>query len=306
MVKIHLDTDLGGDTDDLCALALLLKWPGVQITSITTVAEEGGRRAGYTRYALALAGRQDIPVAAGADTSCGRYRSTIELPREELYWPEPVAPAPTPLADALALLKRSIEDGARIVAIGPYTNLALLDEAYPGLLARADLYLMGGHLRPIPPGFPQWDNTADFNVQFDITSAQAVFERCSPTLIPLEVTVQTALRRAYLPALRAAGPLGNLLARQAEAMNEEWKNEETHGRACPGLPDDLLNFQHDPLACAVALGWGGVTRERVRDSTHLRDGSLYEQEDETGRPMTLVITVNAARFDDFWLSVVTA
>ena len=27
MAKIHLDTDLGGDIDDLCALAMLLKWP---------------------------------------------------------------------------------------------------------------------------------------------------------------------------------------------------------------------------------------------------------------------------------------
>ncbi|MDQ6662114.1 MAG: hypothetical protein M3Z24_14260 [Chloroflexota bacterium] len=27
MTKIHLDTDIGGDMDDLCALAMLLKWP---------------------------------------------------------------------------------------------------------------------------------------------------------------------------------------------------------------------------------------------------------------------------------------
>ena len=36
MLKVHLDTDLGGDSDDLCALAMLLKWPNVQITGITT------------------------------------------------------------------------------------------------------------------------------------------------------------------------------------------------------------------------------------------------------------------------------
>ena len=49
MVKLHLDTDLGGDIDDLCALAMLLKWEGLEITGISTVAEENGRRAGYTR-----------------------------------------------------------------------------------------------------------------------------------------------------------------------------------------------------------------------------------------------------------------
>ena len=30
--KIHLDTDLGGDLDDICALAMLLRWPGVELT----------------------------------------------------------------------------------------------------------------------------------------------------------------------------------------------------------------------------------------------------------------------------------
>jgi len=305
MIKVHLDTDLGGDIDDLCALALLLTWPDVEITGITTVIDDEGRRAGYTRYALDVAGRPDIPVAAGADGSCGRFRFAASLPREESYWPEPVAPAPGPLDDALALLTRSIEAGARIVAIGPYTNLALLDEAHPGLLARADLYLMGGHLRPIPAGFPQWDNTMDFNVQFDVTSARYLLERYSPTLIPLDVTAQTALRRSYLPALRAAGPLGQLLARQAEAFAADEAYEQTYGRGCAGLPDDLINFQHDPLACAVALGWEGVTREGIHVSTRMRDGWLCEQVDEAGQPMTVVTTVEGARFNEFWLNTIT-
>ena len=34
MQKIHLDTDIGGDIDDLCALAMLLKWPGLEITGV--------------------------------------------------------------------------------------------------------------------------------------------------------------------------------------------------------------------------------------------------------------------------------
>jgi purine nucleosidase len=56
-LKIYLDTDLSGDIDDLCALAMLLRWSGdVHLTGITTVAEAKGRRAGYVRYALGLAG----------------------------------------------------------------------------------------------------------------------------------------------------------------------------------------------------------------------------------------------------------
>lgn len=305
-MKVHLDTDLGGDTDDLCALALLLRWPGVEITGITTVAEDNGRRAGYVRYALALAGRSDIPVAAGADAAYGPYRHPIAFPAEAAYWPTPIACAPTPVADALALLKRSIEAGARIVAIGPYTNLALLEQAYPGLLAQADLTLMGGRLRPIPPGFPPWGNDMDFNVQFDVTSARSLFARFHPTLVPLEVTVQTALRRAYLPALRASGPLGALLARQAEAVARDYDNEGAWGQTCAEVPDDTLNFQHDPLTCAVALGWDGVMIEQARVSAEMREGWLYERVDEGGQAMRIVIAVDGARFNELWLRLVTA
>ncbi len=308
MMKIHLDTDLGGDTDDLCALALLLHWPDVEITGITTVAEDNGRRAGYARYALGLAGRLDIPVAAGADAGYGPYRHPIPdlFPDEEVYWPTPVSCAPTPVAAALALLKRSIEADARIVAIGPYTNLALLDRAYPGLLARADLYVMGGLLHPIPPGFPQWGNNMDANVQFDVASARHIFTRSHPTLVPLDVTVQTALRRAYLPTLQTAGPLGALMARQAKAIARDWKIEETYGRTCQGLPTDIINFQHDPLTCAVALGWEGVTIEHARVSVELREGWLYERVDEAGQAMRVVTAVDSARFNELWLRLVTA
>lgn len=48
-MKLHLDTDIGGDLDDLCALALLLKTPDLAITGVTTTAETNGRRAGYVQ-----------------------------------------------------------------------------------------------------------------------------------------------------------------------------------------------------------------------------------------------------------------
>ncbi len=69
MTKIHLDTDIGGDMDDLCALAMLLKWPDLEITGVTTVSEDQGRRAGYVHYVLSLVGRTGIPCVAGADVS---------------------------------------------------------------------------------------------------------------------------------------------------------------------------------------------------------------------------------------------
>jgi len=306
-MKIHLDTDLGSDIDDMCALAMLLKWPGgVEITGITTVAEDGGRRAGYVRHALALAGRSDIPVAAGADGSVGDFRYPVVLPDDVRYWQQEITPAPAPIDAALLLLKRSVEAGATVIAIGPFTNLRLFDLDYPGLLGTAPLCIMGGHVHPIPPGYPQWTDNADWNVQSDVTAAAYVLERFSPIVVPIEVTVQTALRRAYLPALQTAGPIGALLAHQAEMCAEDEKHEERYGRTCAGLPDDLINFQHDPLACAVALGWDGVTIEERGVRTELRDGWLHEEPDPNGRAMRVVTDVDRERFDRFWLDIVTA
>ena len=242
MVKLHLDTDLGGDIDDLCALAMLLKWENLEITGISTVAEESGRRAGYTRYVLNIAGRSDIPVAAGADVSGGFYRFKSGYPNEQEYWPEPIHPSPNTLDVALELLKSSIEQGAILVGIGPLTNFALLDQKYPGILHHANLYLMGGYLSPPRKGFPQWANTDDYNVQLDVASAKYVFEYAHPTLVPLTVTVETALRKAYLPELQAADAVGRLIAQQATAFSISWQNEQRLGKTSEALPDDLINF----------------------------------------------------------------
>ena len=40
MKRIHLDTDLGSDTDDLAALAMLLGWPDVELTGIRRLTKE--------------------------------------------------------------------------------------------------------------------------------------------------------------------------------------------------------------------------------------------------------------------------
>jgi purine nucleosidase len=303
MPKIHLDTDLGGDIDDLCALAMLLRWEGVELTGITTVAEANGRRAGYARYVLALEGKKDLPVAAGADVSGGFYRyPELGYPDELRYWPELIVPSPNNLDEALALLKHSIEQNATIIAIGPFTNLYLLDRTYPGILMHANLFLMGGYVFPIRAGFPQWGNDMDWNIQVDVRSANYVIDHSSPTLIPLSVTVETALRRAYLDDLKEAGKLGQLLARQAEAFALDEQNEAKYGENCEGLPDDIINFQHDSLACAIALGWeDGVEMEKLPLLTEEREGKLVEHIDPAGKPIRVVTRINGQGFNEFWL-----
>ena len=304
MHKIHLDTDLGGDIDDLCALAMLLRWESVDFTGITTVAEAGGKRAGYTRYVLDIEGRNNIPVAAGADVAGGFYRyPSLDYPDEERYWPDRIAPRQNDIEDALQLLIQSIEQNATIIAIGPFTNLHLLDLKYPGILMQANLYLMGGYVFPIRAGFPAWGNEMDWNIQVDVRSAKHVIEHSNPTLIPLSVTVETALRRAYLENLRNSGTVGELIARQAEAFAVDEQNEAKYGATCEGLPRDIINFQHDSLACAIALGWNeGVDIEEIPLVLEEKDGWLHERIDSRGKPVRVVTKINGPNFNEFWLN----
>ncbi len=168
---------------------------------------------------------------------------------------------------------------------------------------------MGGYLYPVRPGFPQWGNEMDFNVQADVRSAHYVFEHAGRlTLIPLTMTVETALRRAYLPALRQADWLGRLIAAQAEAFAREYQYESLLGQTCPGLPADLINFQHDPLACAIALGWDkGVEFEEAPLVVEERDGWLVERfaPGAQGTPARVVTKIDAEAFNQYWLEMMS-
>jgi purine nucleosidase len=305
-MKVHLDTDIGGDMDDLCALAMLLKWPDLEITGITTVAEEHGRRAGYVQYVLNMMGRSGIPCAAGADLSQGYFRYTsLGYPSEEDNWPEPVPPYPGPLSDALDLLKNSIEQGAVLAGIGPYTNFMLLDQLHPGILSRARIVLVGGSIYASPPGFPQWDNSDDWNIQVDTRAAKYVLEHSSPTLIPLAVTSQTALRQTDLMRLAHAGHLGELLVRQAEVFARDEGFGEKYSAAYPAVPANIVNFHHDPLGCAIALGWSdGVEMQTVPLKLEMREGWLYETPHNDGIPTRIVTRIDGSAFNGFWCDLI--
>jgi purine nucleosidase len=303
-VRIHLDTDLGGDTDDACALAMLLGWPGAEITGITTVADSGGRRAAYVAYLLRLARREDIPLAAGAEVSSTTLGRADPV-EDERHWPASIIPRPSPAGAALDLLERSLDLGATLIAIGPYTNLALLEITRAGSLARQQVVVMGGWVRPPAPGLPQWGPDMDYNVQWDTRAAEVVAATARLTLVTLPATLNAHLHSADLPRLRAAGPLGQLLARQSESHGQANQMEQL-GREHAGLPDDLLNFQYDPVACALALGWSGATTEDMPVKPVRKHGVLSFKPHPKGRSTRVVVDVDGSAFHETWLSSVEA
>ena len=300
VTRIHLDTDLGSDTDDLCALAMLLGWPGADVVGVTTSIDPDGGRVGFVEHALALAGRDDVPVARGAAGSLGDLYVDISIPD---YWPEPIAPRREPPGSAIDLLAANIEAGATVVSVGPYTNLATLEAARPGLLGSTEVVLMGGHATVPRDGLPPWGMRDDFNVQQDRVAARILYERCDPVVVPLAACLEVTLRSEHLPELRRAGPLGSLLADQGERHAVDQARTQL-GREWPALPDDLLNFHYDPLAAAVAAGWDGVSVERLPVALAEREGLLEMTVAEGGRPLRVVTEVDARRFEGEWLDAV--
>jgi len=304
-MRVHIDTDFAGDTDDACAVAMTLGRPDVEVVGITTTADPDGQRAGYLCRFLELAGRRDVRVAAGAGrslTTCGPMGA---LPDHERYWGMPVPARPSPQREAVDLLARSIELGATIVAIGPYTNLALLQHERPGLLDGVPVVAMGGWVQPPEQGLPTWGPERDWNVQCDTSAALTVAAAADLTLVTLPVTLRAHLTAAELPRLAATGPLGELLARQARAHGED-HDMAALGRAHAGLPDDLVNFHHDPVACAVAFGWHGAVVQKRRLLPEFDNDVLRFEPDQAGRSTRVVVGIDSEAFAHVWITAVEA
>lgn len=301
-LRIHLDTDLGGDTDDLCALAMLLGEPLVELVGITTSADAEGRRRGMVEHALRLAGRPGIPVATGARGFLGGYEHFPRV-QDTRYWPGLAGIPPTPPGEALELLEANASAGATVVTIGPFTNLALLETLRPGAFAHAPVFVMGGYLGMPAPGWPQWPASYDYNIQADRVAARITWERVRPAFASLNITQQTALRRRDIPVLEAAGGLPRLLAAQAEL------NAADHGmgllaQANPALPGDILNFQYDSLACAAAIGWDCI--ELAEEPLELvEEGGQLRFEQGRGPLRRHVVQVDREGFSERWLTAVT-
>lgn len=304
-MQLHLDTDFAGDPDDACALAMALGWPGAEIVGITTTADPDGRRAGYVTRVLELVGRADIPVAAGAGVSLTTLRPMGDLPDHERYWPGPIPSCPSPPGAAIDLLDHSIEQGATVAAIGPCTNLALLEEARTGRLSRVPVVAMGGWVHPPAQGLPAWGPERDWNIQCDTRAARIVADTAQLTLVTLPVSLKAHICAAHLPRLAASGPLGELLARQTQAHGVENGMAEL-GRTHAGLPDDLLNFHYDPVTCAAALGWSGAAVEDMSLRPVLEAGVFRFEPNHNGRRIRVVVDLDGDEFAETWITSVEA
>jgi purine nucleosidase len=249
-VLFYLDCDTG--VDDALAIALLLRTPEANLAAIGTVSgnTSAGQAARNTLDLLALAGRDDIPVAVGAHHPLGgtfgggaavvhggNGVGGVDLPRS------PRAPIAGNAATLLIELARADPGNLRVISTGPLTNLALALRLEPGLPALVrDVTVMGGALR-VPGNIA---GNAEANLGNDPRAAAAVLGAAWPlTLVPLDVTMRHRFDEADQEALRAAGrPLTSALAGMLTGYFDFYADRLGERR----VP------LHDPLAAGIATG----------------------------------------------------
>jgi pyrimidine-specific ribonucleoside hydrolase len=250
MTPLIVDTDPG--VDDAFALALACSSPEVDLIGVTTVFGNVGL-AMTTRNALrvlALYGREDVPVAAGADRPLVHphpHRARSVHGNDGLSGLSDTLPErATGLVgtDAVALMVSLLEaapEPVTIVPIGPLTNIALLLAAHPSVHSKIErIVIMGGALAGgnVTPA-------AEFNLWSDPEAARRVLveESVPTTLVPLDLTMRCAVDGAWLDRLAETGPRGKTLVSLTAAYRE-------HYRRALGQDGVVI---HDAVAVAEAV-----------------------------------------------------
>jgi inosine-uridine nucleoside N-ribohydrolase len=205
--RVIIDTDPG--VDDALALLLALRSPELKIEALTPVA--GNVPLDLTLpnalRMLEIAGRTDIPVAAGARAPLLRRLVTATYAHGEnglggAIFPEPTTkPIAIPAAEMICEIVRKYPGEITLIAIGPLTNIATALNADPAIagLVRA-VVMMGGSLSGgnVTPA-------AEFNVYVDPEAARIVFQSGIPiTMVGLDVTRKTALTEEHVRTLEGA------------------------------------------------------------------------------------------------------
>ncbi len=243
MIPVLIDCDPG--QDDAIALLLALASPELELLGVTTVAgnQTLDKVTANAIRVLELAGRGDVPVAAGADRPLVRDLVVAADAHGETGLDGPALPPPRarPVAQHAAefLAERILASDrpVTLVPVGPLTNVALLVAEHPEAAAKLDrIVLMGG---AIAEG--NQTPSAEFNIWVDPEAAARVFASgIDLTMVGLDVTNRAVLTAEHADRLRGQGPVGAAVAAMLDFYGGYYEEAYDHG-GCP---------VHDALAVA--------------------------------------------------------
>lgn len=272
--ELIIDTDPGAD--DLVALFLAMASPGeLNIRAITTVAgnvrlEKTARNA---RLAREWAGREDIPVYAGA----GRPLVRVPIYAAEVHGEEGITGvqvhepkqglaegnAVQYLVDTLSAAK---PHSITIAMLGPQTNLALALIQQPGIaqgikevVVMGGAHFNGGNITPV----------AEFNLYADPHAAEVVLASAVKlTYLPLDVTHKLLTSDTRLKQLSA---VSNRASKQVVDILNAYIQHDMQLYGMPGGP------VHDASVIAYLLKPEMFSGRQIHMSVDSREGPTFGQ-----------------------------
>jgi inosine-uridine nucleoside N-ribohydrolase len=245
--RVVIDTDPG--VDDAFALLLAMRSPELKIEGITAVAGNVPLELTLPNALrmVEIAGRTEIPVAAGAKAPLLRRLVTAAYAHGEnglggAVFPEPtIKPVAEPAAALIRAVIRKYPKEVTLITVGPLTNVAAALNSDPELASLVKgVVMMGGSLSGgnITPA-------AEFNIYVDPEAARIVFQSGIPvTMVGLDVTRRTSLTDEHVRVLEAAqNPVSQAAAKIARHAIDH--NREQGFLVGPNM--------HDSLAVAALL-----------------------------------------------------
>jgi purine nucleosidase len=215
--RIIIDTDPG--VDDAAAILMALASPELEVLGISVVGGNVPLQATLANACkiLALAGRPDVPVFAGApgplvrEQVYGKY-AAIGAFGDALLPATDLRPAHEHAVDFIIRSARAaITEPITICAIGPLTNIALALVQHPDVAKGiARIVAMGGAFTALGHRTP-W---AEFNVYADPHAAEIVHGAgIEIVALPLDVTFQALFTAEHIASFaRTGGAVGRALA----------------------------------------------------------------------------------------------
>jgi inosine-uridine nucleoside N-ribohydrolase len=244
--RIIIDTDPG--TDDALAILLALNSPELKVEALTVVPGNVDGRQGLDNALriVSLAGRCDVPVAAGAQHPLNQKLVTaqywhgrngladLELPASHCKADPRFAP------DLIIELIHRYPHQVTLVPVGPLTNIALAVSKDPSIVGLVkNIVIMGGSITG-----GNVNGAAEANIYGDPEAAQIVFNAgWMVTMIGSDVGERTLITRKELATLRAThGPQNDLAANIVDFYITRSEKNGWDGAA-----------MYDPLAVATAM-----------------------------------------------------
>jgi inosine-uridine nucleoside N-ribohydrolase len=283
-LPVVVDTDLS--SDDVIALLYLLRSPQVDVRAVTVAGTGlvhcpvGARNA---LELLALAGREDVPVACGSGLPLRGYN---ELPADwrkaadGLFGLELPPASATAQGHAVALLRQEAP-GTTVVELAPMTNLAGALRAEPGLATRITAVVAMAGAVSVPgnaPGQP----AAETNAWVDPAALRTVLRSGVPlTLVPLDAT-------NHVPATPYVGQALKRYHYATPEATAAWELVFATAMADGG------SYFWDPLAAAAVVDPEVVRTEEQRIAV---DDAGRTFESATGARTAVAIGADRVRFE---------